>query len=786
MPSMRSATTRLPSLALAALCLALAALCLVPSPAHAQCPATPFACEVDAAIDRGLDYLRDLERGTGFADGSNGRMNFLAVLALLERPTGVGWQGIPRGFAGLDPIDQALHLRLMHQLIAQDPALQNPNAIPYTYVTGGNLVALTAHLTTGGPDDVGAAVTVSDALANGVAALHRNQGNIAPGNVGGWNYNSPNAEGDLSTTHFAVTGLAAAAALVDGADEPLDRAVDFLVTATHVDGGAGYRTFDPSSSTSMTAALLWCLRIAGVPAGDPRAQAPLGWLHEHYQVDRMIGTFNPTSLYYALWTTEKALGLSFDDGLGGLVYAEDFAHRVPADHGHPEEPPGVYYDIAITLLGWQDPANGLWGNGFGGSPNGWNELSSHVFSLLTLYRTGVGFGCLDDDDDGICRGDDNCPAHDNPAQEDRDGDGVGDACDLCPDDPDPAQHDGDGDGQGDACDPLLCVPDGHPEVCDGVDNDCDGLVDARADGEPVFDAAPCEPARADCPGRVDCRDGALTCDVVERGEGEACDLTDDDCDGTIDEGTRNACGFCGPPLPEACDGIDDDCDGATDEAAPCPDGLACREGACAAPCLAGQCAAGERCVDGACVPLCAGVRCDPGARCDPATGACVDPCQGVPCRGGVCIDGECWIGDCQHTGCPQRQLCRAGACAPDPCQDVACAAGEACRDGACHPSCAPIACLDHERCLDGACHDARCGGARCAPRPLRRRRLRRRPATRRLPRRPDLHRRRLRRRPLRRHRCPTGERCVIVADTAQCAADWLAPARPSRCRPQRA
>ncbi|MFZ5475315.1 MAG: putative metal-binding motif-containing protein [Myxococcota bacterium] len=117
---------------------------------------------------------------------------------------------------------------------------------------------------------------------------------------------------------------------------------------------------------------------------------------------------------------------------------------------------------------------------------------------------------------------------------------------IPPDTGEPVDRDGDGyhaDQDCDDEDPR--VNPGATEVCDGVDDDCDGTVDegvtvtsfADADGDgfgdPSSSVEACEVPAGYVPAASDCDDADAG---VYPGAPERCDGRDEDCDGVVDEG----------------------------------------------------------------------------------------------------------------------------------------------------------------------------------------------------------------------------------------------------------
>ncbi|MFT3839319.1 MAG: MopE-related protein [Myxococcaceae bacterium] len=165
-------------------------------------------------------------------------------------------------------------------------------------------------------------------------------------------------------------------------------------------------------------------------------------------------------------------------------------------------------------------------------------------------------------------------------------------------------------------------PEVHPgaiEVCNGRDDDCDGLTDSES---PTLDRAACQSSLGVCAGahhlRTECVGGQwLGCNQQDYGERYeptelSCDGLDNDCDGVVDEANdgppcANQLGVCAgttahvcadggwaactlddlpstfEPAETKCDGLDNDCDGLIDGVDPDLEVVRCelQQGVCA-------------------------------------------------------------------------------------------------------------------------------------------------------------------------------------------------------------
>jgi Putative metal-binding motif len=193
--------------------------------------------------------------------------------------------------------------------------------------------------------------------------------------------------------------------------------------------------------------------------------------------------------------------------------------------------------------------------------------------------------------------------------------------------------------------------------------------------------------------------GTPACTPLYKAREEVCDAVDNDCNGETDEGSlcpvnqicvKGSCVFgCGGeefqcPDGYAC-GSDNYCIESACVNVACKDGLACRKGVCKSPCSDVTCPLNQTCVDGVCKDICATKVCGTGSVCDSKTGACVGTCGCTACTDGKICDTE--SGKCVDSGCVGKSCdigfgCVNGTCV-DACANAVCPGGAKCTNGTC-------------------------------------------------------------------------------------------------------
>ncbi len=237
---------------------------------------------------------------------------------------------------------------------------------------------------------------------------------------------------------------------------------------------------------------------------------------------------------------------------------------------------------------------------------------------------------------------------------------------------------------------VVCVGNVDPgtEVCNGTDDDCDGMIDDMPTDAGamcgVTNTGPCQL------GTVQCVGGSLQCVGAINPGVETCNTMDDDCDGMVDNNLTGVGAQCGQsnttpcsfgnmqcqngqmlcvgavnPVSETCNNVDDDCDGVVDDNTP-GSGVSCGTNN-TFPCSFGtmQCQGGNM--------LCVGAVNPQNESCnnidDDCDGAIDDSPAGIGGQCGATDVGACAFGTLQ---CQAGSIVCVGAinAAPETCNGV--------------------------------------------------------------------------------------------------------------------
>ena len=314
-----------------------------------------------------------------------------------------------------------------------------------------------------------------------------------------------------------------------------------------------------------------------------------------------------------------------------------------------------------------------------------------------------------------------------------------------------------------------CTGEGLPgiEICNGLDDDCDGLIDEAPPTTCTTNAqcpamtptcdnptgmanmGTCQPADCSlsgCGGQLICMNGVPTCTANGSTTDPTCNGIDDDCDGSVDEewqcadpdgpdnilGNADDCpctaaGQCNahescqnggvvcqgsPVSQETCNCQDDNCNGQVDEGALCGGGSECVNCQCAFHCSPGEfpCPIGKKCKGTMPNDFCV-----------------ADPCYQVTCPTDpngdkkVCIEDPAQANNhlcvtaCSQTSCGANQVCigSTGECKPDDCRTFPdrCATNQSCvvDPGANTATCVTnpcfgVTCGTDQYCVAGQCY----------------------------------------------------------------------------------